>query len=148
MSEKLSGVLYDKPIALAQRTTGAAVVNGTAMNIDGVSEIKAFIYATARAAGSAKIQDFQFADDSSFTTNVSTFTSDNYLNKNDRNSATSAIDQTELSAVGKRSIALKNLALDSQKWFRPRCLVSAGSPDITFGVDVILQYLNEPKVQS
>lgn len=146
--EKLTGVILEHSIALAQRTTSAQVVAGSSIDISGVSEIKNYLYASAVAAGSVKIQDVQFADDSSFSSNVSTYTSDDYLNKNDRMSSTSAIEQTSLSAAGTKSLSLKNLAINRQKYFRVRTVASSGSPDATFEVKTILLYLNQPKVQS
>ena len=90
----------------------------------------------------------QFANDSSFSVNVATFTSSDYLEKNDRFSATGSIAQTVLSAAGTRSLSLKNLALDGQKWFRVRTVASSGSPDATFEVQTILSFLGEPQVQA
>ncbi len=146
--EKLTGVILKHSIALAQRTTSAQVVAGSAIEISGVSEIKNFIYASALAAGTVKIQDVQFANDSSFTVNVSTYTSDDYLNKNNRSSSTSAIDQTSLAAAGTKSLSLKNLALEGQKYFRVRTVASSGSPDATFEVKTILLYLDQPQIQA
>lgn len=146
--EKLTGVILKNSIPLAQRTTSAQVVASSAIDISGVSEIKNFLYASAVAAGSVKIQDIQFANDSSFNVNVSTYTSDDYLNKNDRMSATSAIDQTSLSAAGTKSLSLKNLAKDGQKFYRVRTLASTGTPDVTFEVKTILLYLDQPQIQA
>lgn len=146
--EKLTGIKIVRSIALAQRTTSAQVVAGTAINITGVDEIKHFISASAVDAGTVGIQDVQFANDSSFSVNVATFTSDDYLNKNDRDSSTSAIAQTVLSAAGTKSLSLKNLALGEQKYMRVRSVASSGSPDATFEVQTILSYLDEPQVQA
>lgn len=146
--EKLTGTKIVRSIALAQRTTSAQVVAGAAINITNVDEIKHFISASAVAAGTVGIQDVQFANDSSFSVNVTTFTSDDYLNKNDRDSSTSAIAQTVLSAVGTKSLSLKNLALGEQKYMRVRSVASSGSPDATFEVQTILSYLDEPQVQA
>lgn len=146
--EKLIGVKIVRSIALAQRTTSAQVVAGAAINIVGVEEIKHFISASAVAAGTVGIQDIQFANDSSFSVNVSTFTSSDYLEKNDRSSSTGSIAQTVLSAAGTRSLSLKNLALNGQKWSRVRTIASSGSPDATFEVQTILSYLDEPQVQA
>lgn len=146
--ERLTGVILKHSIPLTQRTTSAQVVAGSAIDISGVSEIKNYLYASAVASGSVKIQDIQFAEDESFGANTSTYTSDDYLNKNDRMSATSAIDQTSLSAVGTKSLSLKNLAKNGQKFFRVRTLASTGTPDATFEVKTILLYLDEPKVQA
>ena len=144
----LTGAILKPSIALAQRTTGAAVVNGNAISTVGVDEFKHFIAATARAAGTNGIQDVQFADDSSFTVNVDTYTSDNYLNKNDRDSATSAIAQTVLSAVGGSCLAHKNLSKNGQQFMRVRLVASAGSPDVTAKVDTLVNYLDKPQVQA
>lgn len=146
--ENLTGVKIVRSIALAQRTTSAQVVAGAAIDVSGVDEIKHFISASAVAAGTAGIQDVQFADDSSFSVNVDTYNSDDYLNKNDRSSSTSAIEQTVLSAAGTKSISLKNLAKDGQKYHRVRTVASSGSPDATFEVQTILEYLDKPQVQA
>jgi len=144
----LSGVVLKRSIPLAQRTTSAQVVAGAAIDITGVEEIVNVISASAVAAGSVKIQDVQFADDSSFTANVTTFTSDDYLRKDNRSSPTSAIDQTNLTAAGSRSLSLANLALESQKYFRVRTLASSGSPDVTFEVQTLVSYADKPQVQA
>ena len=146
--EKLTGVILKRSIALAQRTTSAQVVAGAAIDITGVDEIKHFISASAVAVGTAGIQDVQFANDSSFSVNVSTIISDDFLGKNDRSSSTGAIAQTVLSAAGARSLSLKNLALNGQKYHRVRTVASSGSPDATFEVQTILEYLNSPQVQA
>lgn len=146
--EKLTGVKIVRSIALAQRTTSAQVVAGAAINIKGVSEIKNFLSASAIAAGTVGIKDVQFANDSSFSENVSTITSDDYLGKNDRSSSIGAIAQTVLSAAGARSLSLKNLALNGQEYFRVRTVASSGSPDATFEVQTILEYLDKPQVQA
>lgn len=146
--ENLTGVILKRSIALAQRTTGAAVVAGAAIDITGVDEIKHIISASAVAAGTNGIQDVQFANDSSFTVNVSTFTSDDYLNKNNRSSSTSAIAQALLSAAGSSSVSHKNLALNGQKYMRVRMVASSGSPDVTAEVQTILSYLNKPQIQA
>lgn len=146
--EKLTGVKIVRSVALAQRTTSAQVVAGTAIDITGVDEIKHFISASAVAAGTVGIQDVQFADDSSFSVNVTTITSDDYLGKNNRSSSTSAIAQTVLSAAGTKSLSLKNLALATQKYHRVRTIASSGSPDATAEVQTILSYLDQPKVQA
>lgn len=146
--EKLTGVKIVRSIPLAQRTTSAQVVAGVAIDITGVDKIKNFISASAVDAGTVGIQDVQFANDSSFSVNVSTFTSDDYLNKNDRSSATSVIAQALLSAAGTRTVDLANLALGEQKYYRVRTVASAGSPDATFEVQTILSYLDEPQVQA
>lgn len=144
----LTGVKIVRSIALAQRTTSAQVVAGAAIDITGVKEIKNFLSASAVAAGTVGIQDVQFADDSSFSVNVSTFTSDDYLGKNNTNSSTTAIAQTVLSAAGSTSLVLKNLALNAQKYFRVRTVASSGSPDATFEVQTVLDYLDKPQVQA
>jgi hypothetical protein len=146
--ENLTGAILKRSIALAQRTTSAQVVAGAAIDITRVDEIKNFISASAVAAGTVAIQDVQFANDSSFSVNVTTFTSDNYLNKNDGFNSSTAIAQTVLSAAGTRSLSLKNLALGSQKFYRVRTVASSGSPDATFEVQTLLTYLDQPKVQS
>lgn len=146
--ENLRGAILKHSIALTQRTTGNAVVVGEVIDITGVDEIKHFITATAVAAGTNGIQDVQFANDLSFSVNVTTFTSDDYLNKNDSLSSTSAIAQTVLSAAGTKAISHKNLALGEQRYMRVRMVASSGSPDVTAKVDTLLNYLNQPKIQS
>jgi hypothetical protein len=144
----LSGAIVKRSIALAQRDTEDAVTAGAALDITGVEEIVHVISASARAAGSVKIQDVQFADDSSFSVNVATFTSDDYLRKNDRSSSTSAINQTSLAAAGASKLSLANLALDGQKYHRVRTVASASASDVTYEVQTVLNYGNKPKIQS
>ena len=146
--EKLTGVILKNSIALAQRTTGAAVILGAAIDITGVSEIKHFINATAVVAGNNSIQDIQFANNDSFSENVDTYTSDDYLNKNDRFSSISAIAQTTLTAPGIKTISHKNLAKKGQRYMRVRMVASSGSPDVTAEVKTILLYLDQPQIQS
>lgn len=144
----LSGAIVKRSIPLAQRTTGAAVTAGAAIDVTGVEEIVAVLSASALAAGTVGIQDVQFADDSSFSVNVTTITSDDYLRKNNRSSSTSAIAQTVLSAAGSAKLSLANLALGTQKYFRVRAVQSAGSPDATFEVQTVLNYGDKPQIQS
>lgn len=144
----LTNILSVQSIASAQRTTSAQVVAGAAIDVTGVERIKHFLRATAVAAGTVGIQDVQFADDSSFSENVDTYTSDDYLIKNDTSNTDSAIAQTVLSAAGAVSIEMKNLAKEGQKYSRVRTVASSGSPDATFQVQTILSYLDAPKVQS
>lgn len=144
----LSGLIEKPSIASAQRTTGGAVTAGAAIDISGVEEIVHFLHASAVAAGTVGFQDVQFANDSSFSENVSTFTSDDYLRKNNRSSSTSAIAQTVLSAAGSTKLSLPNLALGAQKYMRVRAVQSAGSPNATFEVKTVLNYGNKPQIQS
>jgi hypothetical protein len=146
--ENLTGEILKTSIVSAQRTTGSAVIAGAAIDITGVNMIKHFILASAVAAGTNGIQDIQFANDSSFTVNVDTYTSDNYLNKNNNFSSSSAIAQTVLSAAGSKSIAHKNLAKNGQKFMRVRMVASSGSPDVTAEVKTLLLYLDQPQVQA
>jgi len=148
MSEKLTGVIKKIGLVSTASTAEDATINGSAILITGVQEIKAFIDVTAYTTGSVKIKDVQFANDSSFSVNPSTFTSDDYLNKNDRKSATSAIDQTSLSATGTKSISLKNLALNDQKYFRVNFLTGSVDTALTFKSEVLLSYLDEPQIQA
>jgi hypothetical protein len=144
----LSGIVVKRSIPLAARTTSAEVIVGASINIDGVEEIVNSISASVVAAGSIKIQDVQFADDSAFSVNVATFISGDYLNKNDRMSSVSAIDQTNLVAAGSAKLSLANLALNEQKWFRVRALASTGTPNTTAEVQTILSYSNKPQIAS
>jgi len=148
MSEKLTGVIKKIGLVSTASTAEEATIHGSAILITGVQEIKAFIDVTAYTTGSVKIKSVQFADDSSFSVNPSTFTSDDYLNKNDRKSATSAIDQTSLSATGTKSISLKNLALNNQKYFRVNFLTGIADTALTFKSEVLLSYLDEPQIQA
>jgi len=148
MSEKLTGVIKKIGLVSTASTAEDATINGSAILITGVQEIKAFIDVTAYTTGSVKIKNVQFADDSSFAVNPSTFTSDDYLGKNDRISSVSAIDQTSLGAVGTKGISLKNLALNNQKYFRVNFLTGSVSTDLTFKSEVILEYLDKPQIQS
>ena len=144
----LSGVIVKRSIALAQRTTSAAVTAGAATDITGVEEITCVLSASAIAAGTVGIQDVQFADDSSFSVNVDTYTSDDYLRKNNRAGSATAIAQTVLSAAGSAKISFVNLAKGTQKYFRPRAVQSSGSPDATFEVQTVVSYADRPKIQS
>ena len=144
----LSGTVVKRSIPLAARTTSAEVVVGAAINIDGVEEIVNSLSASVVAAGSIKIQDVQFADDSGFSVNVATFISNDYLNKNDRMSAVSAIDQTILTAAGDVKLSLANLALNNQKWYRVRALASTGTPNTTAEVQTVLSYGDKPQIAS
>ena len=148
MSEKLTGVIKKIGLVSTASTAEDATIHGSAILITGVQEIKAFIDVTAYTTGSVKIKSVQFADDSSFSVNPSTFTSDDYLNKNDRKSATSTIDQTSLSAIGTKSISLKNLALNDQKYFRVNFLTGSVDTALTFKSEVLLSYLDEPQIQA
>lgn len=151
MSENLTGVIKKVGLVSTASTAEDATINGAAIIIDGVKEIKVFLDVTAHAGGannSVKIKNVEFADDESFTVNKTTFTSDDYLNKNDRLSSTSAIDQTLLNAIGTKSLSLKNLALDNQKYFRVNFLTGSTSVDLTFKSEVILEYLDKPKIQA
>jgi len=146
--DNTSNVIVKRSIALAQRTTGSAVTAGAAIAIKGVERIVHVLSASARAAGTVGIQDVQFANDSSFTENVSTYTSDDYLNKNNALSSSSAIAQTLLSAAGSAKVSLANLAINGQEYMRVRAVQSSGSPDATFEVQTVLFYADSPKIQS
>lgn len=144
----LSGIVVKNSIPLAQRAVAAAVTNGSAIDITGVEALLFSINATARVSGSVKIQDIQFANDSSFAVNLITYTSDDYLNKNNSLLATSAIDQTSLAAAGSAKISLTNLAKNGQKFARVRTVASAGASDLTFEVQAVLDYADKPKIQA
>lgn len=144
----ISGLVVKNSIPLAQRAVASTVTSGTAIDITGVESMLFCINATARASGSIKIQDVQFANDSSFSTNVITYISDDYLDKNNSLLATSAIDQTSLAAVGSSKIYLSNLAKNGQKFVRVRTISSATASDVTFEVQAVLDYANKPKIQA
>lgn len=146
--EHLTGIIKKVGLVSTASTAEDATINGSAILIDKVSEIKVFLDVTTWTSGSVKIKNVEFADDSSFSVNLSTYTSDDYLNKNDRMSATSAIDQTILTAAGTKALSLKNIALNKQKYFRVNFLTGSVSTDLTFKSEVILQYLDSPQIQS
>lgn len=148
MSENLTGIIKKVGLVSTASTAEDTAIPGSAILIEGVKELKVFLDVTTWVSGSVKIKDVQFADDSSFSVNVSTYTSDNYLNKNDRKSSVSAIDQTSLNAVGTKSISLINLALNNQKYFRVNFLTGAVNTDLTFKSEVILEYLDKPQIQA
>lgn len=148
MSENLTGIIKKVGVVSTASTAEGDTIAGSPILIEGVKELKVFLDVTTWTSGSVKIKNVEFADDSSFTVNLSTFTSDDYLNKNDRISSVSAIDQTSLGAVGTKCISLKNLALNNQKYFRVNFLTGAVSTDLTFKSEVILEYLDKPQIQS
>lgn len=134
--------------ALAPATiSSAAVQNGAAISLEGVSAIKFVLDVYSRVNGTIKIQDVQFANDSSFTENVSTFSADEDLLKNDVMSSVSAIDQTILSAVGKRAIRLDNKAIKGQKFVRVRT-ETTGTVNLGAQVWAELRLDESPVVQS
>ena len=116
--------------------TTNAVQTGVAIDVSNAIAIAVILNVSAWTSGSIGIQDVQFADDSAFTTNLVTYTSDDVLLKNDRSSLVSAITQSILSAIGRRKVSLENRAINNQKWMRVRT-VSAGGASLT--ADVIVQ---------
>lgn len=134
--------------ALAPATiSSAAVQNGVAISVDGVYSFKFILDLYARTNGSIKIQDIQFANDSSFTVNVSTYTADEDLLKNNVMSSTSAINQTALSAVGKSTIRFDNKAINGQKFARVRT-VTTGTVNLGAQVWAELLMDSAPVIQS
>ena len=144
----LTGQILERSIPLASRAVSAALTVGEVKNIVGVEEIKIILSASAHTSGTVAIQDVQFADDNNFTTNVTTFTSDDYLRKNNRNSSVSAIAQTVLGAVGGTQLSLANLALGSQKFFRVRVIQNVGISNLTFEVQTTFSYGDKTQIQS
>tara|TARA_R110000868_G_C10972986_1_gene771151 strand:- start:40551 stop:41003 length:453 start_codon:yes stop_codon:yes gene_type:complete len=142
------GSVIESSIPLLQRAVASAVTVGAAINVTGVQAILHTIKASAVAALTVGIQDVQFANDAGFTTNVSTYTTDDYLNSNDQDSASSAIVQTLLAAAGSSKLSLVNLAKNGQEFMRVRAVQPAGTPDATFGIETLLVYGSEPKIQS
>lgn len=133
-------------LASAARSS-AAVQNGAAIDVSNVKGITLIHEVSVFATGTSGIQDVQFADDSSFTTNVTTVTSDDFLMKNDRSSTTSAIAQTVLAAVGRRKLSIENRAVNSQKYMRVRT-VTTGTVDLTSNVIALLAENDSPVVQA
>lgn len=124
-----------------------ATQTGSAIDISNVIAIALFLRCTVYTDGDISIQDVQFADDSSFTTNVVTITSDDILMKNDPSSSDSAISQTLLEATGIAKIRLENRAINSQKYMRVRT-VSDNSADLTAEVIAILSKKVVPAIQA
>ncbi len=127
--------------------SSAATQTGVAIDISNVAAIAFVEHVSVFATGTFGIQDVQFADDSSFTTNVVTITADDFLMKNDRSSATSAIAQTVLAATGRRKLSLENRAVNSQKWCRVRT-VTTGTVSLTASVIALLEFNDQPAVQA
>jgi predicted secreted protein len=127
--------------------SSAATQNGVAIDVSNVAAIAFVEHVSVFSTGTFGIQDVQFADDSSFTTNVVTITSDDFLMKNDRSSATSAIAQTVLAATGRRKLSLENRAVNSQKWCRVRT-VTTGTVSLTASVIALLDFNEQPVVQA
>lgn len=134
-------------LASAARSA-AAVQTGAAIDVSNAKSIALIHEVTAFTAGTAGIQDVQFADDSSFTVNVSTYTSDDLLLKNDRSSSTSAIEQTVLGATGRRKLSLQNLAVNSQKWMRVRGVTVGESVGLTNNIIALIEEKTAPVVQA
>lgn len=124
-----------------------AVQNGVAIEISKAVGLSFWLNVTAYTDGDIQVQDIQFADDSSFTENVVTITSDDILMKNDRTSTVSAIAQTNLSAVGSRKISVENRAINSQKYARIRTITD-NSADLTADVDVLIEETEGPVIQA
>lgn len=137
--------------ALAYGTrSSAAVQTGAAIDLTDVVGIKFVHDVVSRTDGTSKIQDIQFANDSSFTVNVSTFTADTDLIKNDSASSTSAIAQTSLSAAGKTAVSIENKAVDGQKYARVRTVTTVGDSAVNLVSQVFAEvvYSKSPVVQS
>ena len=133
-------------LASAARSS-AAVVNGAAIDISNAKSIALIHEVSAFTTGTSGIQDVQFADDSSFSENLTTITSDDFLLKNDRSSTTSAIAQTVLAAVGRRKLSLENRAVNSQKFMRVRT-VTTGTVVLTSNVIALIEENEQPVVQA
>lgn len=118
--------------------TADEVQEGVAIDISKAVAIAIILECTAHTTGDIQVQDIQFADDSSFTQNVETITSDDFLLKNDRSSSDSAVDQTNLAAVGRSRISLENRAVNDQKYMRIRT-ISANSADLTANAIAIIK---------
>lgn len=137
--------------ALAYGTrSSAAVQSGSAIDITDVVALKFVLDAVSVTDGTVKIQDIQFANDSSFTENVSTYTSDLDLIKNNSSSSTSAIEQTLLSAAGKSAVSIENKAVNGQKYARVRTVTVVGDSAVNLVSQVFAEiaYNYSPVVQS
>jgi len=137
--------------ALAYGTrSSAAVQTGSAIDVTDAVALKFVLDAVSVTDGTVKIQDIQFANDSSFTTNVSTYTADADLIKNDSTSSTSAIEQTLLSAAGKSAVSIENKAVNGQKYARVRTVTVVGSSAVNLVSQVFAEiaYNYSPVVQS
>jgi hypothetical protein len=128
----------------------AAVQTGAAIDISNAKSIALVHEVSAFSDGTAGIQDVQFADDSSFTQNVVTITSDDILMKNDRSSSTSAIAQTVLAATGRRKLSLENRAVNEQKYMRVRGVTVVGDSavSLTNNIIALIEERTAPVVQA
>lgn len=115
-----------------------AVQTGAAIDISNAVGLAFILECSAFTDGQISVQDIQFADDSSFTENLVTITSDDILMKNDRSSTVSAVLQTVLTAVGRKKISVENRAINGQKYARIRT-VSADSADLTANVIALVE---------
>jgi hypothetical protein len=137
--------------ALAYGTrSSAAVQSGAAIDLTDVVELKFVLDLVSRTDGSTKIQDIQFANDSSFSVNVSTYTANADLIKNNSSSSTSAIDQTSLAAAGKSAVSIENKAINGQKYARVRTSTTVGDAAVNLVSQVvaIVTYSKSPVIQS
>ena len=123
------------------------VKTGAAIDITKAIGLKLVLEVSAWTAGTIGIQDVQFANDSSFTENVTTITSDEILMKNDRSSSTSAVAQTVLGAVGRRTICIENRATNGQKYARVRG-IAASSAALTANIIALIEENKGPVVQA
>lgn len=127
--------------------SSATVTNGAAVDISNAVGIAAILQCFTFSTGTVGIQDVQFANDSSFSENVTTYTSDDILMKNDRTSATSAIAQMILAATGRRKLSFENRAVNGQKYMRVR-VVTTGTVSLSARVDFLINEDKSPVVQA
>ncbi len=138
--------------ALAYGTrSSAAVQTGSAIDVTDAVALKFVLDVVSRSDGSVKIQDIQFSDTSDFSgSNVSTYTADADLIKNNPSSSTSAIAQTSLSAAGKTAVSIENKAVNGQKYARVRTVTTVGDSAVSLVSQVFAEiaYNYSPVVQS
>lgn len=110
------------------------------------ANIKAFLEATARTAGSVEILNIQFDSVNTFdSANLVTYNASNYKTKiyaNDRTVDTEPFIQTKLSAVGKSAIAFSNINMIPQEFCRIN-VKTAGFTG-TYRVSVLAESLVNP----
>ena len=110
------------------------------------SNIKVFLEAVSRSAGSVEILNIQFDSVSTFdSANLVTYNASNYKTKiyaNDRTIDTEPFIQTQLIAAGKSSIAFSNINMIPQEFCRVN--VKTISFSGTYRVSVIAGSLTDP----
>lgn len=145
---------YFSAVNLQTALTSVAIssdadINGVAIDVSGAKSLACYLFVSAFTSGSIKVKSIQFADDSGFTTNVSTFDSTKiqYFQANNVNSVNDALVQTTLTAVGSTKIGIPNLAIGNQKYARVVFTSAGGAALTAYAVLALGGFGEDPKVQ-